>query len=177
MSGASEKGMGHAVVFGANGKIGSALCAHLHDAIKIDLPEHDLRVFGDWQKHLVGAEVVYCCAGCADPQATFTTHAESTAIATNAIFASLQAGVKRIFFASSSWAARCFPDGRPETENTRAYGAAKRQVEFLAIEYPQVKMIRVGWYTGTPECPPGDEWKTRLWWDTPRLLRAFGIEM
>lgn len=165
------------VVIGHKGKIGSVLFSALPLAVGIDLPEHDLRSFGPWASMLYGAKSVYVCAGNPNPEAGFSKHVESLAIAENAIMAALAAEVSIIYFCSSTWAEDSVDDGRIHTAQSQMYGATKRHIEAMAERIPQLKCIRVGWFDGN-ESPPGSapEWMKRLHWPSSTLLNAFNVE-
>jgi nucleoside-diphosphate-sugar epimerase len=165
------------LICGSGGRIGSALMKSIEGAIGVDLPEHDLRIWdGAWREKFVGVDRVINAAGTAAPYHSYDKHLESVVIAMNILRACADAKVVEVVLSSSTWADRHISDGRDQTFETQAYGAAKRAVNEMAEHYPgRVKIVKVGWYTGSPASmsPDAPAWLEPLHWSTSRLIKEY----
>lgn len=162
------------IVTGSKGRIGSLLMRHATDPIGLDLPEFDLSKDG-WAHLFEGVDIVYHCAGCAEPTADAEQHVESLIIAANVAAAVIRNRVPKIYFCGSSWGSP-ITDDRPQTGNTKDYGAAKRAIKELAsMNAFDGTYVEIGWYTGAPmpfDCP---EWLKVLYWNDEDVIKAFGL--
>jgi len=167
---------GSHLVIGCDGRIGSLIYNTLKQrGEKVMGLLGGPAAFVKWEP---APEIVYLCAGNADPSAAFQEHLETVELAAHVLKWCASAGVKTVktvYLCGSSWADP-ITDGREQTANTFAYGAAKRAVREMVAAYPRsAKCIRLGWYPAKP-CPDvAPEWLKREYWTESDVLRAFDL--